>query len=195
MVLLARNPILMKYRNRDKTETKKIKQQIQKEEEEQLRKGNFDSLVADTPHDNANYCSRKDKGGKNFYRKKGPSRMVDEDDTNIDIALKKKLPRKKQRKKSLVVKIDKKKEKKSKKKSEKKNRGDQKKSKKDEKKSVSKEKSKKKDKEKSKTRDKRKKKSKKGIENKIKSLIIFKKIPLNQMKILTNMTLRFSKFI
>ena len=114
MVLLARNPILIKYRKSGKTDQAIVKSQIQKEEDEQQYQNADDKLIADSEHDNANLCFRKDRNSKNFYRKKGPSRRMHEDDSNHVIALKKKIPRAKNK--------DKKKKKKNSKKNKKKDK-------------------------------------------------------------------------
>ena len=114
MVLLVRNPILIKYRKSGKTDEAKVKNQIRKEEDEQQYQNADDKLIAESEHDNANLCFQKDRNTKNFYRKKGPSRRMHEDDSNHVIALKKKIPRNKNKDKNKKKKNSKKNKKKGK---------------------------------------------------------------------------------
>lgn len=88
MVLLARNPSLMKYRRPDKIDLDKLEGNL---------KDNVHSLndrkdVGLSPHDNVNQLYSKNKAQKrNFYDKTAPSRRMNQDDDNYPIALKKKV--------------------------------------------------------------------------------------------------------
>lgn len=95
MVLLVKNPTLMKYRKFDKIDEEVVENNMIMIDELN-GEVHDDNLIGKTGNNNINQLFGKNNAQRrNFYDKTGPARMMNEDDDNFAIELKRKLKPKK----------------------------------------------------------------------------------------------------